>query len=173
MKLILTLIFSFSVSVAFAEDMSHFASSTTSFAEDFTKKYPRELENVLKEGQKQTKSHEKTIERLQSKIIDAGVWTKSEASLYLLSLVNLPEVKEYEEKRNILSAEFKKNNMAISVLDIVTNNNQEKINKGTCIFGTSALSSANEANKVNDESWIYLEGKISEFGASKNIKMTE
>jgi len=173
MKLIITLLFSLSAGVAFAEDMSNFACNTTSFAEDFTKKYSKELENVLKEGQKQTESHEKTTERLQSKIIDAGVWTKSEASLYFLSLVNLPEVKEFEERRNKLSAEFKKNNRAISVLDIVTNNNREKINKGTCIFGTSALSSANEANKVNDESWIYLEGKISEFGASKNIKMTE
>jgi hypothetical protein len=164
---------SFLVNVAMAEDMENFACNMPAFAEEFTKNYTKELERVLKAGQLQTENHQKVVEKLQSKIINAGVWTKPDASLYFLSLTNLPEVKDMEEKRNKLSAEFKRKNIAISVLDIATNNNKEKINKGTCIFGTLVLSIADEANKVNDESWTYLEGKVSEFGTSQNIKMAD
>lgn len=148
------------------------------YAKRFQSQYPKELQKALSQmkddDKKQTDFHIANIEKIKTKVIDAGIWTKQDASLYFLSLVNGDDTKAIEDKKKNISKDFKRKNNGISVLtDILGVGKPEMINRGTCIFGKSAINDAMQANLVNKEVWLHLEQKMIEFATAKNVRLSE
>lgn len=148
------------------------------YAKSFQSQYPKELQKALtkmkEDDKKEADFHIANIEKIKTKVIDAGIWTKQDASMYFLSLVNADDTKAIEDKKKILSKDFKIKNNGITVLtDILGYGKPEMINRGTCIFGKSAINDAMQANLVNKEAWLHLEQKMIDFATGKNVRISE
>lgn len=190
MRLIVTTLLLVISNLAFADFLDKFAEeemhvdvskfpecNDAVFAKDFQAQYPKELEKALylmtSDEKIQTETHIANIEKLKTKIIDNGVWTNQDAALYFLSLVNSDETKAIEGKKKTLSADFKKKNNAIIMISMSWRGRPDVINRGTCIFGKSAINDALQTIIVNEVVWKHLEQKMIEFGESKNVRMSE